>query len=296
MNKNFTEKDLENVDFPKLTDLNFNVGTDDIVLGFNFAVKDGRIFSCKVDRGSKFNLHSEKYGDFEVDFLQKIAADIINDNDKFFVIIETIKDVTNFIGGYDCDVPDDFDIVMHDECVEILKHHFTYHELIVKYLEMGLDKGNKFVTIEPIMTEENIDFDRTIAEIGDDLDKTCWFNKFSLYFKGKKYRRFFVRVDDSAEYTLHSEKYGDFKANFIEKFTAEVLKDNDKVYDTVQTVKEISDSLIENGIDANVTEEGLIANQLKKLLCGKLTNNEIISKMVEYGLKNDGVTFNVLSR
>lgn len=297
----FAKKDLENIDFDKIENFNVALANEDIIKkGFTFSLKDGRVFDCKVNNKNKFNLHSEKHGDFKVNLAQKLAADIVNDNDEFFIIMKTIKDVANFIDDYAYGSVEssDFDTVMNYECAEILERRFTSDELIMKYVEMGLDKTNKFVTIEPVLTEEKIDFDRTIHKIGDDLDKTCWLKGFKLYLKdnNEKYRHLFVRVDDKPEnYTLHSETYGDFKVNFIAKFTAEVLGNNDKVYELLQQTKDIMNNLIENGAKVDISEEDLVNIQLLKILSKKFTNNEIITKIVEYGLKNDGVRFSAHS-
>lgn len=301
MMADFTEKDLENIDFDKIENFNIDLSNEDIISnGFTFSLKDGRIFDCKVTNKNKFNLHSEKYGDFKVNLVQKLAADIVNDNDEFFIIMKTIKDVANFIDDYAYGSVEssDFDTIMNYECAEILERHSTCDELIMKYIEMGLDKTNKFVTIEPVLTEEKIDFDRTIHKIGDNLDKTCWLKEFTIYIKDnrEKYRHLYVCVNNKPEnYTLHSEDYGDFKVNFIAKFAAEVLGNNDKVYELLQQTKDIMNNLIDSSVKIYTSEEDLADIQLVKILSKKFTSNELITKIVEYGLKNDGVKFSAHS-
>lgn len=160
----FTKADLDNIDYEATSHV-FGLWTikkdadndcGSFLRGsFGFFLKDGRKFYCKQDLSHVFTIHSEKYGDIEGDFWIKLAADAINDNDKFVTIIETIKNVSDYAVDYCYDVPGTDEFII-DGMAQILvryyreKHTTLFRELI----KMGLDKNNKFVTIS-LATNKN---------------------------------------------------------------------------------------------------------------------------------------------
>ena len=83
-----------------------------------------------------------------------MAADIINDNDKFVVIVETVKNVRDFTydNNYDCNIysGDEF---IRDAITQILDRYYYYNSdsnLLYELVKMGLDENIDYVTIESI--------------------------------------------------------------------------------------------------------------------------------------------------
>lgn len=106
MNKqnNFTKKDFDNIDddwkqFKPICDSNGDfIGTevDCWVTHFDFYLKDGRHFRFDINNDLRYTLKSYKYGEFEVNPTEKVIADIMKDNDRFYIIkqeMDFIKDV-----------------------------------------------------------------------------------------------------------------------------------------------------------------------------------------------------------
>lgn len=153
MSEKFYKKDLANVNYDNIIDFaKYYPTIDYLSFGFAFTLKDGRKFDLNIAYDAKFKLHSDKYGDYYVPLLQKLAADVINDNDKFYNIIETTQKIMNVIPHYSADGMSFYD-VMGGECLEILKQEYSIKGLIMKYLEMGLNKNIKEVEIEYLSRE-----------------------------------------------------------------------------------------------------------------------------------------------
>ena len=157
MYTNFDEWDLEHIDYEETSNLfRFcNLKKDDdsncarfLYGSFEFLIKDGRKFCCKQDLDHVFAIHSDKYGYIEGDLWVKMAADVINDNDKFVTIVETIKNVANYAKGY-CHGP----VRVHDFMVEgmaqiLIPYYRAKHTtLFLELIKMGLDKDNKLSLI-----------------------------------------------------------------------------------------------------------------------------------------------------
>lgn len=155
MNKNFTKADLKNIDFEATRKNHYGFfGIDDVIGGFEIVLKDGRKFACHQNLDNVFTIHSDKYGDIKGDMFTKMAADLIGDNDKFINIIEGSKifaqDIMGSYTGYDAEAQ--AEEVLQLISIEIISKHVfnNSNTLAVKILEMGLDKSNEYVTIEPI--------------------------------------------------------------------------------------------------------------------------------------------------
>ena len=162
MYTNFDEWDLEHIDYDgtsNLSRLETPKEDDDsncarfLYSSFEFLIKDGRKFRCEQDLNHVFTIHSDKYGDVECNLWQKMAADIINDNDKFFTIVETIKNVVDYAKGYS----HNGHVCVRDFMVEgmtqiLIPYYRAKHTtLFLELIKMGLDKDNKFVTLEPVI-------------------------------------------------------------------------------------------------------------------------------------------------
>lgn len=161
--KVFTKADLENIDYDATSreclEGYWTVGGFRNVRlyrqHFDFILKDGRKFRCNQDLDRTFTIHSDKYGDVtDSDLWGKMAADIINDNDKFVVIVETVKNVRDFTydNNYDCNIysGDEF---ISDAMTQILDRHYYYNSdsnLLYELVEMGLDENIDYVTITSI--------------------------------------------------------------------------------------------------------------------------------------------------
>ena len=170
MCKNFSKKDLDNIDYGETNYENFNGLTYkmwSLSDGFNvlytewadgsfpFVLKDGRKFYCKQDLNHVFTIHSDKYGDVEGNLWVKLVADIINDNDKFVTIVETIKNSTEYVGEL-CSWAPSTDRLIRDGMLQILVKHNggKLKTLFLELIKMGLDKNNKFVTINPATNKD----------------------------------------------------------------------------------------------------------------------------------------------
>ena len=160
--KVFTKADLENIDYDTTSRecLDGYWSADGYRNArlrrqhFDFVLKDGRRFRCNQDLDHTFTIHSDKYGDVtDADLWGKMAADIINDNDKFVIIVETIKNVRDFTydNNYDCNIysGDEF---IEDGMAQILDNYYYNNEsnLLYELVKMGLDKDNKFVTLTEV--------------------------------------------------------------------------------------------------------------------------------------------------
>lgn len=153
MSEKFYKKDLANVNYENIIDFaKYYPTIDDLSFGFTFTLKDGKKFSLNIAHDFKLKLHSSKYGDYYVPLLQKLAADVVNDNDKFYNIIETTQKIMNVIPHYSADGMSFYDVI-GGECLEILKQEYSVKGLITKYLEMGLDKNIEAVEIEYLYQE-----------------------------------------------------------------------------------------------------------------------------------------------
>lgn len=145
----FTKADLDNIDYDETK--KFNYGFFDFHKLYNyvlaFALKDGRKFYCEQDLDATFTIHSDKYGDVEGDFWFKIAAEIVDDNDKFVIIVKNMADIADYI-HYDIPNADNF---VQDGIVRIVERYYAGHEMpmLRKLAEMGLDENNKLVIIKP---------------------------------------------------------------------------------------------------------------------------------------------------
>lgn len=163
MCKNFSKKDLDNISYSETNYANFNglayemwsfndgfnaLYTEWADGSFPFVLKDGRKFYCKQDLDHVFTIHSENYGDVEGNLWVKLAADAINDNDKFVNIVETIKNSADYVGKL-CSWSPSADRLVTDGMLQILVQHNggTLKTLFIELIKMGLDKKNKFVTI-----------------------------------------------------------------------------------------------------------------------------------------------------
>lgn len=106
MNKqnNFTKKDFNNINddwkqFEPIRDGNgdfIGVEEDCWFTHFEFCLKDGRHFRFDMNNDLHYTLRSDKYGEFEVNPTEKVIADIMRDNDRFYVIkqeMDFIKDL-----------------------------------------------------------------------------------------------------------------------------------------------------------------------------------------------------------
>lgn len=164
MYTNFDEWDLEHIDYEGTSNLfRFcNLKKDDdsgcarfLYGSFEFLIKDGRKFCCKQDLNHVFTIHSDKYGDVEGNLWVKLAADAINDNDKFVTIVETIKNSTDYVGEL-CSWAQSTDRLIRDGMLQILVQHNDdkLKTLFLELIKMGLDKDNKFVTINPATNKD----------------------------------------------------------------------------------------------------------------------------------------------
>lgn len=148
----FAKADLDNIDYDKTLKVNYGFfNFEDLYDSrVKFALKDGRTFYCNQDLDKMFTVHSDKYGDVEGNFWLKIAAEIVDDNDKFVIIVKNFADVANFAQAYSYDVPS-ASTFTQDGIVHIIERYYAGHEMpmLRKLAEMGLDKNNKLVTIKP---------------------------------------------------------------------------------------------------------------------------------------------------
>lgn len=144
----FTSKDLENVDFDYLSDNGLrarrrtSIGSDWYNAGFNFNLKDGRKLATQISYDDNFVLKSEKYGEFKVDYLGKILADYMKDNDELYIINRELKGIDDAYGmeiGLD---------VVSERFNELLfwEYDASVKEVARKVLEMAAN-GEKFITI-----------------------------------------------------------------------------------------------------------------------------------------------------
>ena len=145
----FTKADLDNIDYDETLKVNYGFfNFDDLYDNrVTFALKDGRTFYCDQDLDKTFTIHSDKYGDVEGNFWLKMAAEIIDDNDKFVTIVKNMADIADYL-SYGIPNPDTF---VQDGIVYITKRYYAGHEMpmLRKLAEMGLDENNKLVTIKP---------------------------------------------------------------------------------------------------------------------------------------------------
>lgn len=148
----FTKVDLDNIDYDETLKANCGFFNFKKLYGYaiKFALKDGRIFCCEQNLAKSFTIHSDKYGDVEGDFWLKMAAEIVNDNDKFVIIVKNFEDVADFVQDYSYDVPDAYSI-RKDGIIHIIERYYAGHAMpmLRKLAEMGLDENNKLVTIKP---------------------------------------------------------------------------------------------------------------------------------------------------
>lgn len=148
----FTKADLENIDYDKTLKANYGFFnfTDLYRYSTTFALKDGKTFYCEQNLAKSFTIHSDKYGDVEGNLWLKMAAEIVNDNDKFVIIVKNFEDVADFVQGYSYDVPDAYSI-RKDGIIHIIERYYNGDAILMlkKLCEMGLDENNKLVTVVP---------------------------------------------------------------------------------------------------------------------------------------------------
>lgn len=147
--KVFTGDNLLNIDYDATRALNngFFLSTRDLYGEFRFVLKDGRTLCCKQDLSKIFIVHNSNYGvTLECDLWGKMAADIINDNDKFLGMVRAIENATRNLADR-LDGVDVEEIVKH-RLADFVNDYYTVESMFIKLIKMGLDYNNDSVTIE----------------------------------------------------------------------------------------------------------------------------------------------------
>lgn len=147
--KIFTSDNLLNIDYSATRALNngFFLSTRDLYGEFKFVLKDGRILRCKQDLDKVFIVHNGNCNvTVKCDLWGKMAADIIDDNDKFLCMIrETEKAVQNLAGHLDN--PNIGEIIRH-RLADFVNDYYNAESMFIKLIKMGLDSNNGSVIIE----------------------------------------------------------------------------------------------------------------------------------------------------
>lgn len=147
--KVFTGDNLLNIDYDATRALNngFFLSTRDLYGEFKFVLKDGRTLCCKQDLNKIFIIHNSNYGvTLECDLWGKMAADIINDNDKFLGIARTIENAARNLADH-LDGVNVEEIVKH-RLADFVNDYYNVESMFIKLIKMGLDCNNDSVTIE----------------------------------------------------------------------------------------------------------------------------------------------------
>lgn len=152
----FTNKDLKNVDFDRLSNEGLkarrrtSIGSRWYNAGFNFYLKDGRKLTAQISYDESFVLKSKKYGEFKVTFLGKILSDYMKDNDELYIINRELQEIDDAWGmeiGLDV-VADRFDDLL------FCKYNADVKEVARKVFAMTTN-GKKFITITDYVKQED---------------------------------------------------------------------------------------------------------------------------------------------
>lgn len=153
MSKNFTKADLKNIDYDATCVLNngFALITRDLYGQFKFALKDGRIFCCKQDLDEAFMVNSSTEGTIWCNWWGYKATDPgYMDISEFVKKIKDIKKTAENLANK-LDNIDPKEIANHKAFDIMAEFYKTPENMFIKIIEMGLNKKNRVVTIEPVI-------------------------------------------------------------------------------------------------------------------------------------------------
>lgn len=149
--KIITNDNLLNIDYSATCALNngFSLSTRDLYGEFKFVLKDGRILRCKQDLDKVFIVHNSNCNiTIKCDLWGKMAADIIDDNDKFlYMIRETERAARNLTDHDHLNNPNIGEIIRH-RLADFVNYYYNAESMFIKLIKMGLDGNNDSVIIE----------------------------------------------------------------------------------------------------------------------------------------------------
>lgn len=106
---------------------------------------------------------------------------------------------------------------------------------------------------------------------------------FGFSFTLKDGRKFYLTIAHSFKVKLHSPKYGDYYVSLLQKFAADVVKNNTKFYSIIETTQRIMNVIPHYSADG-MSFYDVMGGQCLEILKQEYSPKELVMEYIKIGL------------